>query len=146
MLNFLWNFIKNDKNLLEKIGIGAAVVILLLWLLQGFFSLIINILAPVAFLGLIGYFGYRYLQNRPQKSAEAAAPVQTTAAPVKAAERPVDTSKLEDSSAVIDDGPIEREAPLDLNRLAEKEKRAGEVNDAVLAQIEERRRRLKDGG
>ena len=75
--------------------------------------------------------------RRAARSAKKAA--QTKSAPAK----PTGAIEFKDRDVVISKEDVVQP---DISRLEEKEKEEPQVNDSVIAQIEERRRRLHDGG
>jgi hypothetical protein len=153
-----------------QIILGIATAIIALWLvgvvLQAIMA-IFNFLVPVAIAILAGYFGFQWLRNRADKMPDTVSTksrqdraVEEAVANVEAAESGRQIV-IEETTATADTEEEEREDPLvikqvvnpetgfkepDIARLIEREesmlKEADQVNDAVISQLEARRRRL----
>jgi membrane protein implicated in regulation of membrane protease activity len=152
----LWNRIKFDKNFWVKIGVVAAALIVLFWILRIMFGILANFV-PFAVVVLLVYFAYRFFSKRNQDDSETSV-VQAEAKRATREEKQVKQSavRLQDSTSAttIDDSSVEPLQDNVLERMAERErlllsnqqqeeapKTSGK--DDVLAQLEERRRRLQ---
>jgi len=168
----IWNRIRKfDPRRLTpmQIVLAIATAIIALWLvgvvLQAIMA-IFNFLVPVSIAVLVGYFGFQWFRNRAEnlpdtvttKSKQERA-VEAAIANVEAAESGQEVVLEESVASVAVEE--EREDPLvvkqvvnpetgfkepDIARLIEREeemlKEADQVNDAVVSQLEARRRRL----
>ncbi len=161
----LWNRIRKfDPRKLTpmQIVLGVATAIIVIWLigvvLQAIMA-IFNFLVPVAILTIVGYFGYQWLRSRAEnlpddvQKSKQEREVEAAVANVEAAAsgQPI---TIEESEEAADDPLVVKQVvnpetgfkEPDIARLIEREesmlKEADEVNDAVMSQIEARRRRL----
>jgi hypothetical protein len=159
----LWDRIRNfdpRKLTIPQIVIGVAVVIVALWLVGRVLALL-TALVPIAILILAGFFGYRWLSSRSEqipveaKKSQQERAVDAAVATVTAAESGVmpAVQVAEDDGNLTIKQVINPETGFkepDITRLVEREeqklKEADKVNDQVMAQIEERRRRLMNDG
>jgi len=136
-----------SKDLMIKIGLGIAAAIVVIALLSFVFQIAMT-LAPFAILAIVAYFGYRWYTNRkPEKVVvkEKSQAVQQERYEENIASANKTRTESRPSVVVGDASEVEKagfgEAP-DISRLEEKEKEAPKITDDVMAQIEERRRRL----
>lgn len=134
-----------------QIVLGVIAVIIILAILNFFISLA-NALLPIAVLGLIAYFGYRWLSSRSPAEVKTTMAQQTqTVSRQEAMLEPESDEVVAERRMKIEQivNPETGFKEPDITRLmAEEEERlrkADEVNDQIMAQIEARRRRLQKG-
>lgn len=155
----LWERIRTfdpRKLTVTQIVVGLAVFIVGMWLLGRIFALI-SALVPIAILIVVAFFGYRWLSSRSEqipaeaKKSQQERSVDAALAAVKAAEsgvQPVQQADEQDDRLSVKQviNPETGFKEPDITRLMEREeqklKEADKVNEQVMAQIEERRRRL----
>lgn len=155
----LWERIRTfdpRKLTIPQIVVGVAVLIVGLWLLGRIFALL-SALVPLAILIVAAFFGYRWLSSRSEhipaeaKKSQQERSVDAAVAAVKAAESgtlPVQQADQQAERLSIKQviNPETGFKEPDITRLMEREeqklKDVDKVNEQVMAQIEERRRRL----
>ncbi|MCA9883827.1 MAG: hypothetical protein H6670_14435 [Anaerolineaceae bacterium] len=135
-----------------QIIIGIAALIIGLWLIGQVVNLLTS-LVPIAILVVILFFGFRMLSNRSESAAEAAEEgeiiegnvtemTDTETAPAQEDQAEVSVRRLRVEPKI---NPTTGLPEADLSRLEELEQQTNKVTNDVMAQIEERRRRLMGG-
>ena len=152
LLNRIRNF-DYRKLTPTQIIIGIAALIIGLWLVSQIIGILTS-LVPIAILVVILYFGFRMLSNRSEAADEAvvvdeAETIQATVTEITDTETAPAEADAEVSVRRLRVEPkINPKTGLpeaDLSRLQELENETKKVTDDVMAQIEERRRRLMGG-
>ena len=139
---------KINRNLAIKIGIGIAAVILVVGVIGFLLSSLISTLLPVAAVAVLLYLAYRwYASRQPVKQGD------TVVAKADKVEKPARTAARQPAAASVSTAAGSAETwdkedfTAQVDRLAEKEqkleqKKDVEINDALRAQLAERRKRL----
>lgn len=141
-----------------QIIIGIAALIIGLWLVGQIIGILTS-LVPIAILVVILYFGFRMLSNRSEAADEAvvvdqAETVQANVTEITDTETAPAQAEAEEADAEVSVRRLRVEPKInpktglpeaDLSRLEELENETKRVTDDVMAQIEERRRRLMKG-
>ncbi len=135
-----------NRSLLIKIGVAAAVVIVAFWIF-GFVLNIVQALVPVAIVGLLAFFGYRWWQRREGGQTRAAKTSVEAEETKKSKPEAKNTVVIPDVSEVsAKDADEVQAAEAAVHRLAEMEqdmaRKKAEESDKILAQLEERKKRL----
>jgi len=139
-----------------QIIIGIAALIIGLWLIGQIIGILTS-LVPIAILVVILFFGFRMLSNRSEAAEEAvvvdeAETVQATVTEITDTETA--PAEADEADAEVSVRRLRVEPKInpktglpeaDLSRLQELENETKKVTDDVMAQIEERRRRLMGG-
>lgn len=155
LLNRIRNF-DYRKLTPTQIIIGIAALIIGLWLVSQIIGILTS-LVPIAILVVILYFGFRMLSNRSEAADEAvvvdeAEMVQATVTEITDTETAPAQAEAEEAEVNVRHLRVEPKInpktglpEADLSRLQELENETKKVTDDVMAQIEERRRRLMGG-
>ncbi len=137
-----------NRSLVMKIGIGIAAVIALI-VVVSFIMQLVQILLPVAIVGVLAYIGYRWYARQQKAKSEVVGEVVTVEAKsTEERKKPktvtVEKAETSDTEATGFEASPERAARIaELeNRLSDQQKQPAEATNDLQAQIEERRRRL----
>lgn len=135
-----------NRSLLIKVGVAAAVIIVAFWIF-GFVLNIVQALVPVAIVGLLAFFGYRWWQRREGGQILAAETTDEAVETKKSKPKAKNTVVIPDVGEVsAKDADEVQAAEAAVHRLAEMEqdmaRKKAEESDKILAQLEERKKRL----
>ncbi len=138
-----------DRSLVIKIGIGIGAIVALI-VLVGFIMQLVQILLPVAIVGLLAYLGYRWYAR--QQKAKGEGEVVTVEAESTVEQKRPKTVRVQKTETSTTEATGFEASPERAARIAELEKRLSdqqkhpaettEATDDLQTQIEERRRRL----